>query len=464
MEADAIDQAPVPLNHAGGTQATPGGTNVPPPEAKHQIDVYLPIVLSDYISPGHGLRRRAMPGLSTMMLRAVVYVVATLALATCTTTPPPQVATASTARTPVTAGAAATGGPPAAASRAQAPTIVPSGAALGAQDIAAQVDAYLTPRVAAETFSGSILIARGGKILVSKGYGRANRELDVPNTPQTKFRLGSVTKQFTAMAILRLQQQGKLTVQDRICAYIPQCPAAWQAITIHQLLTHTSGLWNFTDLPDYQRTKTLPSTPSQTLARVKDKPLLFTPGAGYSYSNTGYVLLGYIIEKVAKKLYPLVLREQIFAPLQMRNTGYDTSIVLPQRAAGYTAGGQFNADYIDMSIPHAAGGLYSTVEDLYRWDQALSTDKLVPQAALATMFTAHAMFPPPREGGYGYGWEIFKVHDRRVTAHLGGIEGFSAGITRFPDDKVTVIVLSNVEAVDVGTISMDIADMVFKAR
>ena len=398
-----------------------------------------------------------------MTLRAVVGVAATLALATCTTTPP-QAAPALTAHPPVTAGNAAPGGPPAAASRAHAPTPAPSGVTPAAQDVAAQVDAYLTPHVAAGTFSGSILIAREGTILASKGYGRANRELDVPNTPATKFRLGSVTKQFTAMAILRLQQQGKLTVQDRICAYIPHCPAAWQAITIHHLLTHTSGLWNFTDLPDYQRTKTVPSTPSQTLARVKDKPLLFTPGTSYSYSNTGYVLLGAIIEKVAKKLYPLVLREQIFAPLQMHNTGYDTSIVLPQRAAGYTRGGQFNADYVDMSIPHAAGGLYSTVEDLYRWDQALYTDKLVPTAALATMFTAHAPFPPPREGGYGYGWEIFKVHDRRVTAHLGGIEGFSAGITRFPDDKVTVIVLSNFEAVDVGTISMDLADMVFQAR
>jgi CubicO group peptidase (beta-lactamase class C family) len=332
------------------------------------------------------------------------------------------------------------------------------------QSIATKIDAYLGRLVQDNQFSGSVLVARRGQVLVSKGYGMANLEQSVPNTPQTKFRIGSVTKQFTAMAILLLQQQGKLKVQDHICTYIPQCPDAWQEITIHHLLTHTSGIRNFIDMPTYQKVKTLPSTPIQTMALFKDTPLLFKPGARYSYSNSGYVVLGYIIEKVSKKLYPLFLREQIFAPLQMRNTGYDTSIVLKHRAAGYTNGGQFNADYVDLSIVHAAGGLYSTIEDLYLWDQALYTAKLVPQAALDTMFTAHAAFPPPGDGGYGYGWDIFKAHDRRVTGHLGGIAGFSAGLTRFPDDKVTVIVLSNFEEVDTGMISMHIAEMVFKER
>ena len=331
-------------------------------------------------------------------------------------------------------------------------------------ELATQVDAYLEPMVADGKFSGSVLLARDGEVLVRKGYGTANLEHDIPNTPQTKFRLGSVTKQFTAMGILLLQQQGKLTVSDHICLYIPKCPDAWQEITIHHLLTHTSGIRNVTDMPDYQKIKTQPATPIQTMALFRDTQLLFTPCSSYSYSNSGYIVLGYIIETVAKQVYPLFLRQEIFKPLDLLNTGYETSIVLKQRASGYTSGGAFNANYIDMSVPHAAGGLYSTVEDLYRWDQALYTERLVPKAALDTMFTPHAAFPPPGDGGYGYGWDIFEEEGRRVVGHLGGIEGFSAGITRFPDDKTVIIVLSNLEQVDVGKISLDLAKMIFKQR
>ncbi len=366
------------------------------------------------------------------------------------TTPVQREAAGATPPAQVGAGAPATERPTALSSQAS-------------QDLLAQVDAYVDPLVAQDQFSGAIQLARAGEVLVSQGYGLANREHGVPNTPHTKFRIGSVTKQFTAMAILQLQQQGKLHVQDHICTYVPECPDAWQPITIHHLLTHTSGIQNFTDYPDYQKLKTFPTLPIQTIMSLKDKALAFEPGRRWSYSNSGYIILGYIIERVAGKPYALVLKDLMFDPLQMTSTGYDTTMVIIDRAAGY-ASPSWNAEYIDMSIPHAAGGLYSTVEDLYRWDQALYTEQFVPQAALDTMFTAHAPFPAPAEGGYGYGWDIFTAHDRRVTGHLGGIEGFSAGLTRFPDDQVTVIVLSNLEQVDVGKISMDLAAIVFEER
>ena len=311
-----------------------------------------------------------------------------LLLAACRAAP-----AAETARQP----SAIVSAPPAAATAVLAtPTPRPT--------LASQVDAYLGPLVTAGQFSGAVLIARDGQVLLRQGYGLANREHDVANTPQTTFRLGSVTKQFTAMAILLLEQQGKLTVQDRICTYVFECPTAWQDITIHHLLTHTSGIRNFTNMQEYQKTKTLPTTPVQTIARFKDMPLDFAPGTRWSYSNSGYLVLGAIIERVARQPYPQFLREQIFDPLQMDGTGYETELVVEHRAQGYTIGGRFTAAYVDMSQPHAAGGLYSTVEDLYRWDQALYTEQLVPQAARDAMFTAHHTFPAPEDGGYGYGW------------------------------------------------------------
>jgi CubicO group peptidase (beta-lactamase class C family) len=272
--------------------------------------------------------------------------------------------------------------------------------------LTAQVDAYLAPLVADGKFSGSVLLARDGEVLARKAYGLANRELDVPTTPQTKFRIGSLTKQFTAMAILLLQQQGKLSVSDHICQFISDCPDAWQEITIHHLLTHSSGIPNVTDLPVYRQLKLTPSRSFLTMEHVRDLPLAFTPGSRFSYTNSGYIILGYIIEQAAQAEYPVFVRGQIFEPLQMQDTGYDTRVVPKQRAAGYTNDGTFNADFIDMSVPHAAGGLYSTVDDLYRWDQALYTEQLIPKAALETMFTPHVTYPPPEEGGYGYGWGI----------------------------------------------------------
>jgi CubicO group peptidase (beta-lactamase class C family) len=235
-----------------------------------------------------------------------------------------------------------------------------------ASDVVEKMDTFLNGLVEHRLFSGSVLVAHDGDVLLTKGYGLADREHEVPNTPHTKFRIGSITKQFTAMAILLLQAQGKLSVEDRVCQHVEECPDAWQEMTIHQLLTHTSGIPNFTDSPDYHTTRTEYSTPAQTIARFADQPLDFPPGEEWSYSNSGYIVLGSIIQQASGDPYQTFLQKNVFEPLQLADTGYDDeSVILKHRADGYK-NTLSHADYIDMSIPYAAGGLYSTVEDLYR--------------------------------------------------------------------------------------------------
>ena len=329
------------------------------------------------------------------------------------------------------------------------------------EDLASKIDKALNFLTEREAFTGAVLVAQNGEVLLSQGYGLADRDKNLPNTPQTKYRLGSITKQFTAMAILMLQAQGQLNVQDPICRYIPECPTLWQDITIHHLLTHTSGIPNFTDFRDYQSTKATPSPPEQTLARFKDQPLNFQPGEGWSYSNSGYILLGYIIEQASGLSYEAFLQQNIFERLQMKSTGYDHND--GSLATGYTGsyGLWRKADYIDMSIPHAAGALYSTVEDLYRWDQALYTKQLVSQELLDLMFTPHATMSGAGFS-YGYGWAVGELKDHKLVDHGGGIEGFATEIRRYIDDKVTIIILSNRDTTGVLSTADLIAEAVFE--
>jgi len=333
-----------------------------------------------------------------------------------------------------------------------------------AQDIEATVDEYVSAYLRIGNFSGSILVAREGKILLNKGYGMADLEHDVPNTPQTIFRLGSVTKQFTSMAIMQLQEKGRLNVDDPITKYLPTYPSD-ERITIHHLLTHTSGIPNFTSFPDYEKTMMFPSPLEKTIERFKDKPLEFTPGEKFKYSNSGYILLGYIIEKVCGTSYEEFLKENIFQPLNMMSSGYDHHhTLLKHRASGYSTGGGglTNVAYIDMSIPHAAGALYSTVEDLYLWDRALYTEKLVKKSSLDRMFTPFVEAESGAiKGHYAYGWNVLSLFDRKVIGHGGGINGFRTNIARYVDDDVCIIVLGNIHTAPVDKISMDLAAVVF---
>ncbi len=324
-------------------------------------------------------------------------------------------------------------------------------------DLASRSGEYLSAEAKAGRFSGSALIARDGKVLFSQGYGFANAEHEVPNTPQTKFRLGSVTKQFTSMAIMMLQERGKLSVQDSVTNYVPDCPDAWRDITLHHLLTHTAGIPNLTTFPDYRETMTLPSPVASTVARFKNRPLEFKPGERFKYSNSGYILLGYIIELVSGGSYEEFLRRSIFEPLKMADSGYDhNELVLKHRASGYAreGGALRNAPYQDMSIPHGAGALYSTTEDLLRWDQALYTEQLVSRKTIEVLFT-------PEKNRYACGWTVGEQFGRREVSHGGQINGFSSFIARYPEDKVCIVLLCNFERTMLRKTSLDLAAMVF---
>ncbi|MBE0659645.1 MAG: serine hydrolase [Bryobacteraceae bacterium] len=301
-------------------------------------------------------------------------------------------------------------------------------------------------------FNGSVVVAVDGRTLLAKGYGMANREWEIANAADTKFRLGSITKQFTGMAVLMLEQQGKLKVSDPVCSYVEACPQTWKPITIHHLLTHTSGIPNFTGFPDYQKTMMLASPPAETLKRFRDKPLEFDPGTKHKYSNSGYVLLGHIIEKAAGQSYAAYIKQQIFTPLGMNDTGYDSPAeVLPKRAAGYTRAGSKleNAAYLDMSIPHAAGSMYSTALDLMLWDVALRQGKLLTPENYQRYFK-------PGIGDYAYGWNVQKRNGVEVISHGGGINGFSTTILRVPERKLVVVALSNLEQSQVGRLGQDL--------
>ena len=326
-----------------------------------------------------------------------------------------------------------------------------------AQELTAKFNEYISSEVKGARFSGAILVAQDGKVLFSKAYGLANIENDVPNTLQTKFRIGSLTKQFTAMAILVLQERQKLNVQDSICKYLQPCPESWQPITIHHLLTHTSGLPNFMYTVNLTEEERAYSPLSRDIDRLRKGSLEFAAGTKFNYCNSGYVLLGHIIEKVSGKSYGDFVRESIFEPLKMVNTGYDyNGLILKHRAEGYSLRGDtlITAPFVDMSVPFAAGGLYSTVEDLYLWDQALYTEKLISKKSLEMMFT-------PFKQNYGYGWYIDEPLKRKGFSHGGRIAGYMNSIERFPDEKLTVIVMSNLDTVYAGRVTRNLATIAF---
>jgi len=327
--------------------------------------------------------------------------------------------------------------------------------------LALKFDEYLSAAVK-QGFTGAALIARDGKVIFSRGYGMANAEWDIPNTPQTKFRLGSITKQFTAASILLLQERGKLSVQDPICKYVADCPKAWEPVTIHHLLTHTSGIPSYTDVKspeEFRKLSLMTVTPAGFVDSFKAKPLEFPVGEKMKYDNSGYFLLGYIIEKISSQSYEAFLQENIFGPLKLTNTGYDThDRILKQRATGYSRrkDARINSDYLDMTVPYAAGSLYSTVEDLFAWNEALFSDKLLSAKSREAMMTVD-------KNNYAYGLAVNQQHNRKVVAHGGGINGFNTSLARFPEEKVTVVVLRNADygAANPGKVSQDLAAILF---
>ncbi len=316
-----------------------------------------------------------------------------------------------------------------------------------AQDRAAQIDDLMKKYHEFGQFNGSVLVAENGRVIYKKGLGWANMEWKVPNEADTKFRLASITKQFTAAAILQLVEQGKIKLDGTITDYLPDYRKdTGDRVTIHHLLNHTSGIPSYTSQPGFFANE------SRTHYKVADfvkkfasGDLEFEPGTKFVYNNSAYFLLGAIIEKVTGKPYAQVMQENIFEPAGMKNSGYDTSTpVIEKRAAGYgkTPNGYVNAPYLDMSLPYAAGSLYSTAEDLYLWDQALHGDKILSVKSKDLMVKPHL-----EDYGYGVTSRGLMLSDKTtsipVVRHSGGIHGFSTNIVRFVQDRHLIVLLDN---------------------
>ncbi|HEX5964549.1 MAG TPA: serine hydrolase [Pyrinomonadaceae bacterium] len=334
-----------------------------------------------------------------------------------------------------------------------------------AQDHATKIKEVLDLAHKYRQFNGSALVAENGKVIYKGGFGLANMEWNIPNTPDTKFRLGSITKQFTAMLTLELVEQGKVKLDGKISDYLPDYRKdIGEKVTVHHLLTHTSGIPSYTSQPGFfANVSRNPYKVGDFVKQYTSGNLEFEPGTKYSYNNSGYFLLGAIIERVTGKTYEQALKEMIFDKVGMKDTGYDLhNPLIPKRASGYqkTPAGYVNAAYLDMSIPYAAGSLYSTVEDLYLWDQILYTDKLLTPQSKELMYK-------PFLQEYAYGWVVtnasFKVKDQPVPVitHGGGINGFTTTIVRFPKEKHLVVILDNTGSPNLNRLSEKIAKILY---
>jgi D-alanyl-D-alanine carboxypeptidase len=305
----------------------------------------------------------------------------------------------------------------------------------------------------------SVAVVKDGKVVLAKGYGQANVELAVPATENTAYQLASVTKQFTATGIMMLVEEGKLTLDDKLPKFFDNLPAAWSNVTVRHLLNHTSGIKSYTNLPNFRLTLRKDFTKDEIIKMAADAPVEFAPGEKWQYNNTGYYLLGMIIEKVSGKEYGAFLHERIFQPLGMTATRVnDLRAIIPNRSTGYAwqNGKLLNGEYVSPTQPFSAGALISTVLDLGKWDAALYTEKLLKRATLEQMWTPTKL-NDGKEHPYGFGWGVATQRKHKRISHGGGINGFSTEISRFVDDKLTVIVLTNAEQGGASQLAIGIA-------
>jgi len=333
------------------------------------------------------------------------------------------------------------------------------------QEVATQIEALVSQYHGLRQFNGSVLVGQNGNVIYEGGFGYANMDWQITNSPDTKFRVGSVTKQFTATIILKLVEQGRLSLDGTITDYLPEYPSEiGDQVTIHQLLTHSSGIPSYTGLAGFGEMSRDPFAPDSFITVFSGLDLEFEPGSTFRYNNSGYFLLGLIIEHVTGTPYDEVLRTVVLDPLGLDETGYDhNDAIIRGRATGYskTLTGYEVADYLDMSLPYAAGSMYSTVRDLHDWDRLLYTDSVFDGPD-----TKELMFTPYIQN-YGYGWGIQDIpvgpDDRMVklVAHGGGINGFVTGFWRLVDDGYVVIVMDNSEGNYVSAIQRGIVDLLY---
>jgi CubicO group peptidase (beta-lactamase class C family) len=320
------------------------------------------------------------------------------------------------------------------------------------------VDAYLQPYVAGGNFSGVVLITRDGKPVIERAYGMANYELRIVNTPLTRFHVASVSKAFTAAAVLILESQGRLRTSDPLSRWLPDLPQA-NRTTLQHLLTHTSGIADINHAPFYEAESRKPHTASDLMGLIRGLPPVFAPGERYEYSNSNYNILAHVIERASGHSYGEFLDEAIFKPLGMAESGHDgdASTLIPERAAGYVpigAKGLGNGPWLDWSVKTGNGSLYSTTGDLLRFDQALYGERLLPKGALDRILTAGR--------GNVYGWFVGDRLGRRYMSANGRSPGFTAVLDRYLDDRLTVIVLANTYSTATqAPIAIDLAALAF---
>ncbi len=311
-------------------------------------------------------------------------------------------------------------------------------------------------------FMGTVLVSKNNDSLLHRGYGFANIEWEIPNDTNTKFRLGSLTKQFTAAAILLLEERGLLNIDDFISKHLSNAPLAWKNIKVFHLLNHTHGIPNYTQFPEFRQITYFKKTPWEQVQLFIDKSLDFEPGTQYCYNNTGYVLLGFLIEQLTDQSYARFIQDNIFMPLNMHDSGYDSfSEIIPHRASGYSknSNGQLsNDEYLDMSLPYAAGSLYSTTADLLKWTRGLFNYNLLSVDSLKKMIT-------PFKENYGFGVEIKDIDGISAIRHVGGINGFHSALLYSQSTKITIAILSNLNTLgyvwDIGFLAQGIGLKLF---
>jgi CubicO group peptidase (beta-lactamase class C family) len=300
------------------------------------------------------------------------------------------------------------------------------------------LDQYMQAQMNVKGFSGAVLVMQHDKVILKKAYGLADREWNVANTVDTKFRIASLTKQFTAACILQLVEQGKLTLDDKLNKFLPDFPKG-DSITIHMLLNHTSGIYNFASDPDISNLRKLSWSKDSIIRFFGNKPFKFSPGKGWEYSNSGYFLLGYIIERTSGQSYEDYLLQHIFNNLGMKNTGMNNlDSILPLRARGYVKENNrfINAEATSMNWPFSAGSLNSTVDDLYKWDRALYGTAILSENSKQKMFTNW-------KNNYGYGWYVDTINGHYRTRHPGIVTGYLSNISRYVNDDACIVILSN---------------------
>ncbi len=316
---------------------------------------------------------------------------------------------------------------------------------VSAQSLESKIDKILTEQFKSNETGVSALVAKDGKVIYRKAFGKANLELNVNMTSDNVFEIGSITKQFTSVAILMLLEEGKLSLEDDITKFIPDYPTKGKKITVHHLLTHTSGIKSYTGMSKFGKVMTLDKSPLKFIDFFKNEPMDFDPGEKYKYNNSGYFLLGYIIEKVSGMSYPKFIKERIFDKIGMNNSYYGSyTEVIKNRASGYNKrGGKFtNAQYISLSLPYAAGSIMSNVDDMLKWQTAISNNTFVKKEIINKAFTNYTLNNGDKIN-YGYGWSINEINDVPTIEHGGAIPGYlSMGIS-VPSENIYVIVFSN---------------------